>query len=179
MSAGHAPLVLGFVAWSGTGKTTLLEALLPLLVGAGLRVGIVKHAHHGFDIDQPGKDSHRLRHAGAARVLVASRQRWALMVETPELPEANLARAIEGLGADPLDVVLVEGFKHERYTKVEVHRPSLGKPLMFPDDEDIVAVVSDAPLVRATTLPLLDLNQPAEVAAFLFERAGIAAAASA
>ena len=176
MNAGHMPLVVGFVAWRGTGKTTLLETLLPLLVAEGLRVGIVKHAHHGFDIDQPGKDSHRLRHAGAARVLVASRQRWALMVETPDLPEPDLARAIAGLGSEPLDLVLVEGFKHERYAKIEVHRPSLGKPLMFPDDEHIIAVVSDAPLARPTTLPLLDLNRPAEVAGFLFERVGIATA---
>ncbi len=170
MSVGRTPLVLGFVAWSGTGKTTLLEAVVPLLVAGGIRVGVVKHAHHRFDIDQPGKDSYRIRHAGAARVLVASRERWALMVETPDLPEPDLWRAVEALGSDALDLVLVEGFKHASYPKVEVHRASLGKPLLFTGDDDIIAVVSDAPLSRPTTLPVLDLNRPAEVAGFLFER---------
>ena len=161
-----APLV-GFVAWSGSGKTTLLEALLPLLRARGLRVGAVKHAHHAFDPDLPGKDSHRLRHAGATRVLVASRRRWALMVETPERDEPSLAQCLADLGSDALDLVLVEGFKHERFPKIEVHRPALGKPLMFPDDDSIVAVAADAPVACPATLPLLDLNDPASIAEHL------------
>ena len=162
------PLV-GFVAWSGTGKTTLIEALLPLLRARALRVGAVKHAHHAFDPDLPGKDSHRLRHAGAERVLVASAKRYALMVETPDDGEPALDRCLQALGTRTLDLVLVEGFKHERFPKIELHRPALGKPLMFPDDDSIVAVATDAPLARRTTLPLLDLNDPAAIAEHLHD----------
>jgi molybdopterin-guanine dinucleotide biosynthesis protein B len=133
--------VLGFVGWSGSGKTTLLVSVLPVLRAAGLSVSTVKHAHHGFDMDQPGKDSHRHRDAGAHEVLVASGRRWALLHEVvgeePLLP-ALLRRM------DPVDLVLVEGFKSHPYPKLEVHRPALGKPPLWPADRDIVAVASDA-----------------------------------
>jgi len=162
-----APPVLGFAAWSGTGKTTLLRRLIPVLRERGLRLGVLKHAHHAFDVDQPGKDSYELRHAGAERVLVASRRRWALMVESPREDEPTLADALGCLPPQGLDLILVEGFKHERFPKLELHRPALGRPLLYPDDPSIVAVASDAALSPAPALPLLDLNDVQAVAGFV------------
>ncbi|MFG0833785.1 molybdopterin-guanine dinucleotide biosynthesis protein B [Aeromonas bivalvium] len=159
--------LLGFVAWSGTGKTTLLECLIPRLVARGLRLGVLKHTHHAFDIDQPGKDSHRLRQAGAAQVMAASSLRHALIQETPdgEPPfEALLAR----FDASALDLLLVEGFKHRRFPKVELHRAALGRPLLFPDDPDIIALVSDAP--QATTLPRFAFDELDAIADFVCAR---------
>lgn len=164
MTPGAAPPVLGFVAWSGTGKTTLLEALVPVLKARGLRVGLVKHAHHRFDVDTPGKDSYRLREAGANPVLLASRHRWALMRETGDREEADLEELLRWMGPDAPDLVLVEGFKHERFPKVELHRPALGNPPLYPGDPDVVAVASDAPLEPPPPLPLLDLNDPQALA---------------
>ena len=169
MSDPHETAVLGFVAWSGTGKTTLLEALLPLFAGQGLRIGVIKHAHHGFDIDQPGKDSYRLRHAGADRVLVASAERWALMVETPGQSEPALSACLAGLDTRELDLVLAEGFKHERYPKIELHRAVLGRPLMFPDDPSIVAIASDTPVVAPARVAVLDLNRPSDIARYVHD----------
>lgn len=166
----HAAVpVIGFAAFSGTGKTTLLRQVLPLLTGDGLRVGMIKHAHHSFDVDTPGKDSHELRQAGASRMLVASRQRWALMTETPGQNEPHLDSLLTELNQRDLDVILVEGFKHERFAKIEVHRPSLGHPLLFPDDDTIIAVAADAPLAVDTSLPVLDLNRPRAVADFVLD----------
>jgi molybdopterin-guanine dinucleotide biosynthesis protein B len=162
--------VVGFAAWSGTGKTTLLVRLLRLFTGSGLRVGVVKHAHHTFEVDYPGKDSYELRHAGASQVLVGSRHRWALMAEMPEPDHGALGFHIGHLALDSLDLVLVEGFKPESVPKIELHRPSLGRPLLYPDDPDIVAVASDAPLERVPPVPLLDLNAPADIAAFIIDR---------
>ncbi len=144
--------ILGLVGWSGAGKTTLLTAMLPWLVARGLSVSTVKHAHHGFDIDRPGKDSHRHRAAGAREVMVASDSRWALLHETRGEPD-GLADLLARLS--PVDLVLVEGFKAQCRVKIEVFRPSLGKPALWPDDPDIVAVASDAPL-EAGGRPLLD-----------------------
>ena len=153
--------VLGFVAYSGTGKTTLLLKIIPLLKQKDLRIGMIKHTHHKkFDIDHPGKDSYRLRQAGAEQMLVASGKRWALMVEMEnKLEEPNLEQLLAHLNQDQLDLILVEGFKHENFPKIEVHRPSLGKPLLFPDDESIVAVVCDEPDLITTTLPVFDMNE--------------------
>ena len=153
--------VLGFVAYSGTGKTTLLLKIIPLLKQNDLRIGMIKHTHHKkFDIDHPGKDSYRLRQAGAEQMLVASGKRWALMVEMEnKLEEPNLEQLLAHLNQDQLDLILVEGFKHENFPKIEVHRPSLGKPLLFPDDESIVAVVCDEPDLITTTLPVFDMNE--------------------
>jgi molybdopterin-guanine dinucleotide biosynthesis protein B len=160
--------VLGLVGWSGSGKTTLLVGLLPLLRRHGLRVSTVKHAHAGFDMETPGKDSHRHREAGAHEVLVAGAGRWALLHETPgdepALPEL-LARL------DPVDLVLVEGFKTHRFPKLEVYRPALGKPPIWPTQADIVAVATDAPdLARGWPHPpatVLALDAPEAVADWL------------
>lgn len=166
MSSPSFPLpVLGFAAWSGAGKTTLLTRILPLLGARGLRVAVIKHAHHDFDIDHPGKDSHTLRKAGAGQMLIASRRRWALMVESEHASDPQLSDLLERLDTTRADLVLVEGFKHEHFPKIEVHRAALGKPLLHPDDSDIIAVVTDTPL--QTSLPCLDIDDTAAVAEFV------------
>lgn len=159
------PPVLGIAAWSGTGKTTLLVKLLPLLRVQGLRIGMLKHAHHAFDIDHPGKDSYELRKAGAEQMLIASNQRWALMVESPVSDDVSLTAMLDQLNRNTLDLILVEGFRHEPFPKIELHRAALGKPLLFPEDDSIMAIACDAPL--ETHLPQLDLNAPEAIAAFI------------
>ncbi|HLT27901.1 MAG TPA: molybdopterin-guanine dinucleotide biosynthesis protein B [Zeimonas sp.] len=157
--------VFGFAGYSGSGKTTLIEQLIPRFVLRGLRVSLVKHAHHLFDIDKPGKDSWRHREAGASEVLITSDQRWVLMHELRDEPEPSLH---EQLGRfSPCDLVLVEGYKRAAIPKLEVYRPALGRQPLYPDDPNIVAVASDAPL--STTLPRLDLNDPDAIAAFILE----------
>ena len=168
LTNAHIP-ILGFAAWSGTGKTTLLRQLLPILAGRGLRVGMVKHAHHDFDVDTPGKDSYELRMAGAAQMLISSRRRWALMVERPVDREPPLDEVLLELDQGMLDLILVEGFKHEKFPKIELHRPSFGRPLLHPRDDTIVAVATDAPLVTPVSLPMLDLNSPDEIASFVVD----------
>ncbi|AXY40753.1 molybdopterin-guanine dinucleotide biosynthesis protein B [Halomonas sp. JS92-SW72] len=170
-SAALAPLpldaslpLLGIAAWSGTGKTTLLEALLPRLAERGLRVAVIKHAHHTFDVDQPGKDSHRLRQAGAAPMLVASRERLALMMETPGQQEPDLARLVALVATQAPDLVLVEGFKAWPLPKLELHRPALGKPLRVAEDPWVRAVACDAPLALPEGVETLDLNDLAALA---------------
>ena len=160
--------VLGFAARSGTGKTTLLASVVPLLREAGIRLALVKQAHPDFDLDQPGKDSYELRKAGASRVLLASRQRWALLVERPVEREPVLEELLAELDRD-LDLVLVEGFSAERFAKVELHRPALGREPMYPNDEAVVAVATDAPLAAPCALPVLDLNEPRTVADFVID----------
>lgn len=161
--------MLGFAAWSGTGKTTLLKELLPLLGARGLRVGVVKHAHHAFDLDYPGKDSYELRKSGAAQMLVASRTRWALLVEQQREREPRLDEVLLELDQAALDLIVVEGFKDEPFPKIELHRPSLRRPLLFRDDDAIIAVATDAPLDDTGNLPQLDLNRPGDIAAFIFD----------
>jgi molybdopterin-guanine dinucleotide biosynthesis protein B len=156
--------MLGFAAFSGTGKTTLLTRLLPLLRARGLRIGMLKHAHHGFDIDRPGKDSYELRRAGAEQMLVASARRWVLMVEEgDDLEEPDLQQLVERLDQDALDLILVEGFKHEDFPKIELHRPSMGQPLMCLDDPNIIALATDAKPAQEPPVPLLDLNRVEEI----------------
>jgi molybdopterin-guanine dinucleotide biosynthesis protein B len=157
--------VLGLVGWSGSGKTTLLTAVLPLLRARGLRVSTIKHAHHAFDMDRPGKDSFRHREAGAREVLVASSARWALLHEI-DGPEPALSELLARLA--PVDLVLVEGFKSHPYPKLEVHRPSLGKPALWPGDPAVLAVATDTPLaVRG--IPQLPLGAPAVIAAWIVD----------
>jgi molybdopterin-guanine dinucleotide biosynthesis protein MobB len=158
--------VLGFAAYSGTGKTSLLVKLLPLMKLQGLRVAMIKHAHHDFDIDKPGKDSFELRKAGADQVLIASDKRFALMTEYENQAEPDLADLIKQLDLESIDLILVEGFRHLPFAKIELHRPSLGKKLIFPDDGSVVAVASDEDLDTGD-LPLLNLNATEEVAGFI------------
>ncbi|OIQ26316.1 bifunctional molybdopterin-guanine dinucleotide biosynthesis adaptor protein MobB/molybdopterin molybdotransferase MoeA [uncultured Vibrio sp.] len=152
--ATQLPL-LGFAAYSGTGKTTLLEALLPKLVDAGLRVGVLKHAHHDFDVDKPGKDSHRLRKAGASQMLISSRNRHALMTETPE-SEAEFEYLLTRFDTTKLDLILVEGCKNIAFPKIELHREEVGKPWLYPHDSNIVAIAADTTV--NSLLPQLDIN---------------------
>ncbi|UYG06098.1 molybdopterin-guanine dinucleotide biosynthesis protein B [Halomonas sp. M4R1S46] len=150
--------LLGIAAWSGTGKTTLLERLLPALAQRGLRVAVIKHAHHDFDVDQPGKDSHRLRQAGAAPMLVASRARIAMMMETPGRDEADLAELVEMVRPQAPDLVLVEGFKAWPLPKLELHRPEVGKPLRVAEDPWVKAVASDVAVPLPEGVEALELN---------------------
>jgi len=161
--------ILGFVAYSGTGKTTLLLKIIPILKAKGLRIGMIKHTHHKkFDIDYPGKDSYRLRQAGAEQMLVASSKRWALMVELEnKFAEPDLEQLLVHLDQQKLDLILVEGFKHENFPKIEVHRPSLGNPLFFPEDNSIIAIACDVTDKLKTNLPLLDMNHPEQIVAFI------------
>jgi molybdopterin-guanine dinucleotide biosynthesis protein MobB len=159
--------VLGFAAYSGTGKTTLLVQLLPRLRAAGLRIGMIKHAHHKFDVDVPGKDSYELRKAGASQMLVASSRRWALMTDLDAEREPVLQEMLDRLDQAALDLVLVEGFKHEAFPKIELHRPATGSPLIHPEDPAVIAVASDAPLALPPGLPLLDLNDVDGIARFV------------
>jgi molybdopterin-guanine dinucleotide biosynthesis protein B len=167
MSIAASVPVLGFAAFSGTGKTTLLLKLIPLLRDQGLRVGLIKHAHHGFDIDHPGKDSHELRHAGASPVLITSSIRRAIVTERPLPRDPVLAEELACFDPGSADLILVEGFKRERFPKIELHRPVLGHPLLFPDDETIIAIATDASLPIPPPIPLLDLNRPEEIVAFI------------
>jgi molybdopterin-guanine dinucleotide biosynthesis protein B len=159
--------VLGFVAASGTGKTTLLTELIPLLKQDGLRIGLIKHSHHDFEIDQPGKDSFRLRKAGASPVMLVSRYRRAIITEfTPE-QEPRLNDQLKQVDQSELDLILVEGFRTEQFPKIELHRPSLEKPLLYPNDPDIIAIATDAALDVPDYLPQLELNRPEIIAAFI------------
>lgn len=170
------PLV-GFAAFSGTGKTTLLLELLPLLKSAGLRIAVIKHAHHTFDMDHPGKDSYRLRAAGADEMLVAGRHRMAWIRECRDgRDEPSLIEALEVLDPAALDLVLVEGFKNEPIPKIELHRPTLGRPLLFPTDPHVIAIATDeGPLTQDPAgLPQLSINRPAEIAGFILEFIGFA-----
>lgn len=159
--------ILGFAAYSGTGKTTLLEALLPKLTEAGLRIGILKHAHHNFDVDQPGKDSYRLRKAGASQMLIASRNRFALMTETPEA-EAEFEYLLTRFDEDNLDVVLVEGCKNIAFPKIELHREEVGKPWLYPHDENIIAIASDSAELDSE-LPQMNINDLDAIAQFVLQ----------
>lgn len=159
--------VVGFAAFSGTGKTTLLTKLLPLLKRKGLRVGVVKHTHHRFEIDRPGKDSYELRRAGADQMLIAGRYRWALMSDTPAEQEPSLNSLLKRMDRANLDLVLVEGFRHEAMPKIELYRPALGKPLLFPHDPWIVALATDDGSVGSDHIPLLDINDSQAIADFI------------
>lgn len=153
--------VLGIVGWSGSGKTTLLTQLIPLLVSRGLRIATLKHAHHAFDVDQPGKDSYEHRKAGASEVIVSSARRWVQMHEVGDGVEATLAEHLQRLS--PCDLVLIEGYKTERHPKLEVFRESVGKSALYPTDARIVAVASDTRLTDLA-IPHVDLNDIRAVA---------------
>jgi molybdopterin-guanine dinucleotide biosynthesis protein B len=160
--------IFGLAGWSGAGKTTLIRRLIPRLAEGGLSVSTLKHAHHDFDVDQPGKDSWEHRQAGARQVLVASRIRWALMSELRDAPEPSLEDLLARL--DPVDLVLVEGYKRDAHPKLEVWRAANGKPPIFPDDPTVIALATDAAPPDAT-LPVLDLDDIGGIAKLVAERA--------
>jgi len=174
--------LLGFAAYSGTGKTTLLSKVIPLLKAKGYRVGIIKHTHHSMDIDKPGKDSYTLREAGASQMVLASRNRTAIVIEKPEaVSEPSLEEALANLQTNRLDLVLVEGFKTAEFLKIEIHRASLAKPYLYPDDKNIIAIASDHALENnvlennvlennapePSTIDMLDINQPKQIADYI------------
>lgn len=161
--------IFGFAGYSGSGKTTLIEKLIPMFTQRGLKVSLVKHAHHTFDVDTPGKDSYRHRQAGCMEVLVTSSRRWVLMHELRGAPEPVLAEQIKRLA--PCDLLLVEGFKHEPIPKIEVYRAEIGEPLLHPHDPYIIAIASDRAL--DTSLPQLDLNAPQKIAHFVLAHLGL------
>ena len=176
MSGDISVPVLGFVAVSGTGKTTLLRRLIPALGERGLRCAVIKHSHHDFEIDRPGKDSQRLREAGAAQVLLASPHRTFWVEEGDGVTEPRLADLIGRLNLATLDLVLVEGFRHARLPKIEVHRPLLGAPLLCTDDTDVMALAVDAVPAGAPAIPILPLNEPDVIAGFIVDWLEAAAA---
>lgn len=164
--------VFGIAGYSGSGKTTLLEKLLPRFTALGLRVSVIKYAHHNFDIDKPGKDSYRHREAGASEVLLASRQRWVLMNELRGAPEPSLDEYLKRFA--PCDLIFVEGFKHEAIPKLEVHRPANGKPPLWPENPHVVAVASDTALdMLPAHLPMLDLNDADSIVRFILKTLNI------
>ena len=147
--------IIGLAGWSGSGKTTLITKLIPCLIARGLRVSTLKHAHHGFDLDQPGKDSFMHRVAGATEVIVSSARRFAILHELRAEPEWNLGALVAKMSA--VDLVMVEGFKRDAFPKIEIHRAVNGKPLIHPDDPHIVAIACDTPLPHVT-VPVVDLD---------------------
>lgn len=160
--------IIGLAGWSGSGKTTLLSKVIPRIVARGKRVSTLKHAHHGFDLDQPGKDSHAHRTAGASEVLISSAKRWALMHELRDEPEPHLRELLTRLS--PVDLVMVEGYKRERIPKLEIYRAEIGKPLLHLEDDWIVAIASDAALPDAS-VPVVDLNDIDKIADILLAEA--------
>jgi molybdopterin-guanine dinucleotide biosynthesis protein B len=163
-----AARVLGLVGWSGSGKTTLITKLIPLFASRGVRVATLKHAHHAFDVDQPGKDSYEHRKAGACEVIVSSARRWVQMHEVGDGAEATLAQLLARIS--PCDLILVEGFKTERHPKMEVFRLATGKTPLHPEDKRIVAIASDQ-IFPDAGVPVVDLNQIATIADVIYERA--------
>src|SRR4051812_13476888 len=161
--------IFGIAGYSGSGKTTLIEKLIPLFTARGLKVSLLKHAHHTFDVDQPGKDSYRHRHAGCQEVLVSSSRRWALMHELRGSHEPTLQELVAHIS--PCDLLLIEGFKHEEIPKLEVYRSIVDESLLHPLDAHIIAVASDQKV--ATDLPQFDLNDAEAIAGFIIERAGL------
>ncbi|MFK8027887.1 MAG: molybdopterin-guanine dinucleotide biosynthesis protein B [Gammaproteobacteria bacterium] len=160
--------LIGFCAFSGTGKTTLLTKLIPILSQRGIRLAVIKHAHHNFDVDHEGKDSYQLRHAGAAQMLISSSRRWALMTELSESQtELSLPDLVSNIDHVNIDLILVEGFKKLSFPKIELHRPSLGHPIMSLDDKNIIALATDEPCANTEQVVCLDINEPKEIATFI------------
>ena len=170
MLKNHRPKpILGFCAYSGTGKTTLLTQLIPILWNRGIQVGVVKHAHHNFEMDREGKDSFRFRQAGATEVMLASSRRWVLLHENSEEADPDPEELLQRMNLDHLDLVLVEGFKHHMLPKIEIHRPSLGRDMMHPGLPGIIVLASDETPSDDLDIPWLDLNHPEKIAEFIIE----------
>jgi molybdopterin-guanine dinucleotide biosynthesis protein B len=160
--------IIGLAGWSGSGKTTLIKKLIPRLIARGISVSTLKHAHHGFDLDQPGKDSFFHRTAGATEVIISSAKRWAILHELREQPEWDMVALVGKMS--PVDLVLVEGFKRDAFPKLEIHRIANSKPLIHPEDPHIIAVASDS-AVPAARVPVVDLNDIEAIADLLLKHA--------
>lgn len=169
MDARSIPIV-GFAAFSGSGKTTLLSGVIPVLRNHGLRIGVIKHAHHNFTIDTPGKDSYELRNSGAEQVLIASRHRMAWVKEAVEEREPTLDSMLDFYAGQELDLIIVEGFKHEPISKIEVHRSSVRRPLLATNDTHIIAVATDSPDSIEVNVETLDLDNHTQIAEFILKR---------
>ena len=170
MTESKIPLI-GFSAFSGTGKTTLLKQLIPLLKNEGLKVAVIKHAHHHFDLDQPGKDSFELRKAGADKTIICTYTRMAVITEFPTPDdEPSLQDIIDSIDSDNYDLILVEGYKHLPFPKIELHRKSVGKPYLYQEDPNIIAIACDAELPGPTSITVLDINDIRGIAALIVAR---------
>ena len=163
--------VIGFSAYSGTGKTTLIKQVIPLLKSRGLKIAVIKHAHHHFDLDQPGKDRYELRKAGAAHTIICTTTRMAAISEfaTPD-EEPSLQQIVDTLDTGKFDILLVEGYKHLAFDKIELHRTAMKKPYLYPKDPNIIALACDASSPDALAIPMLDLNSPQQIAEFIYDR---------
>jgi len=166
LTNAHKPIV-GLAAYSGVGKTTLLKKLIPLLIDSGIRLALVKHAHHDFDIDKPGKDSYELRKAGAYQLLITSAKRRALMIDNTVEQDPVLDDELAYLQQDDVDLILVEGFRHEAFPKLELFRSAAGKDPLYVEDKNIIAIATDGELPLQTELPVLDINQPESIVEFI------------
>lgn len=171
-TTGETPMI-GFLAHSGTGKTTLLIELITIFADRNIRIGIIKHAQRHFDIDQKGKDSYRLREAGANKILIGSDKHWALMVDAQKNQQFTLQEYIQRMQQEALDLILAEGFRLQGLPKIELIRPSLGNELFFPQDDEVIAIASDEPLVISTELPIMDINDADMIADFICQRFSI------
>jgi molybdopterin-guanine dinucleotide biosynthesis protein MobB len=169
MQANSIP-ILGFSAFSGTGKTTLLRQIIPALKQRGLRVSVVKHAHHHFDLDFPGKDSYELRKAGADQTIICTMTRMALITEFSEpSEEPEFQQIIASLDSSRADIILVEGYKDIRFPKIELHRAELGKPYLYREDDSVIAIACDSEPPDDTTIPVLDINDIDAIARFIYD----------
>ena len=163
--------VIGFSAYSGTGKTTLIKLVIPLLKSRGLKIAVIKHAHHHFDLDRPGKDSYELRKAGAAHTIICTTTRMAAISEfaNPD-EEPSLQQIVDTLNTGKFDILLVEGYKHLAFDKIELHRAAMKKPYLYPEDPNIIALASDGASSEAFAIPVLDINNPQQIAEFIFDQ---------
>ena len=165
--------MIGFSAFSGTGKTTTLKQIIPLLKAKGLRITVIKHAHHHFDLDQPGKDSFELRKAGADQTVICTTTRMAVITEFPTAEgEPGLEQIVASLDLEYIDLILVEGYKHLAFPKIELHRKAVNKPYLYPEDSSIIAIACDAELPEPTSIPVLDINDVEGIAELIVERFG-------
>lgn len=167
MSINFEKPVLGFAAFSGTGKTTILLELIPLLRQKNLKIAVIKHAHHKFDVDKPGKDSYELRKSGASPMLISSSRRIAIMIDKEEEQEPDLQDLLTYINPKKIDLVLVEGFKEWPFPKIELHRPEIGKPLLFPQDKNIIAIAHDGIINEKIEIPVMDINNIEQIAEFV------------
>jgi molybdopterin-guanine dinucleotide biosynthesis protein B len=169
MAISDIPMI-GFSAYSGTGKTTLIKQVIPLLKSRGLKIAVIKHAHHHFDLDRPGKDSYELRKSGADHTIICTTTRMAAISEfaSPD-QEPSLQEIVDTLDTSKFDILLVEGYKHLAFAKIELHRAALGKPYLHTKDPTIIALACDAKPSETLSIPLLDINSPVEIAGFIYD----------